>query len=89
MAGSLHASMNASSPLWKAVPEYGAMATLDAATTVQTNLIVTTVLWSAAAVVVVVYGPLDLSRRPRQVAGEIDQGTFSVKPGRLQEVCPV
>lgn len=51
MAVLLHPSMNASSPLWKAVPEYGAMTTLDAATTVQINLMVTTVLWNAATVV--------------------------------------
>jgi hypothetical protein len=71
------------------VPEYGAMTTLDATTTVHINLMVIIVLWSAAAVVVVVYGPLDLSRRPRQVAGESNQGNFSVEAGRSQEGCPV
>ena len=69
MAVLLHGLVNASSPMWKAVPEYGAMATLDAAATVHINLLDTIVLWVAAAAIVVVYGALDLSRRPRQIAG--------------------
>jgi uncharacterized protein len=64
----LHAVMNASSSLWKAVPEYGRMATLDATTTIHDNLMIAIVLWIAAVVVVLVMGPLDLSHRPRQVS---------------------
>jgi hypothetical protein len=44
------------------------MATVDAATTVHVNLMITIVLWAAAIVVVLLTGPRDLSRRPRQVS---------------------
>jgi membrane protease YdiL (CAAX protease family) len=64
----LHALVNASSPMWRAVPEYGRMATVDAATTVRVNLMITIVLWGAAIAVVFLTGPRDLSLRPRQVS---------------------
>ena len=64
----LHAVVNASSSMWRAVPEYGRMATTDAATTVHVNLMVATVLWAAAIVVVLLTGPVYLSHRPRQVS---------------------
>lgn len=65
----VHAVMNASPQLWKALPEYsgGPPGPAEAAAaTVHVNLMVTIVLWAAAAAVVVVYGARDLSRRPRQ-----------------------
>ncbi len=89
MAVLLHASMNASSSLWKAVPEYGAMATLDAAATVHINLMVTVVLWLAAAMVVVAYGPLNLARRPRQAAGEGGGGNLKIEADRPRDRGPV
>lgn len=69
MAMILHAVMNASSQIWKVLPEYSRpMSGVDAAAaTAHVNLMVAIVLWAAAVVVVLVYGPLDLSRRPRQV----------------------
>jgi hypothetical protein len=39
----------------------------EVAQTVHINVVMTIVLWVAAAVVVLVYGPRDLSCRPRQV----------------------
>jgi uncharacterized protein len=67
MVALLHAGINASSELWKALPEYsGRLAAADAAAaTVHANLMGAIVLWAAAVVVVLVYGPRDLSRRPR------------------------
>jgi hypothetical protein len=44
------------------------MATVDAATTVHVNLMITIVLWAAAIAVVFLTGPRDLSRRSRQVS---------------------
>jgi membrane protease YdiL (CAAX protease family) len=79
----LHAFVNASSPMWRAVPEYGAMATLDAAATAHVTLMVTIVLWAAASAIAVIYGPLDLSRRPRHVVGPGEQGD----PGRKSPAC--
>jgi uncharacterized protein len=66
-----HALMNASGELAKALPEYSARpasAIEAAAETGHMYLMLTIVLWVAAAAVVLVYGPRDLSRRPRQVA---------------------
>lgn len=65
----LHSVMNASSRMWKALPEYSRpLSGLDAAAaTVHVNLMGAIVLWAAAVVVILVYGPRELSRRPRQV----------------------
>jgi membrane protease YdiL (CAAX protease family) len=69
MAALLHAGVNASSEMWKVMPEYlGPMSEADAAAaTVNVNLMGAVVLWVAALIVVLVTGPRDLSRRPRQV----------------------
>ena len=69
MAMLVHAVMNASGEMWKAIPEYSTRPTsaIEAATeTGHVYLMLTVVVWVAAAAVVLVYGPLDLSRRPRQ-----------------------
>ena len=68
----VHAVMNASTQLWKVLPEYsdgpGSMSAADAAVaTVHANLMLTVVLWVAAVSVVLVYGARNLSRKPRQV----------------------
>ena len=71
MAMLVHAVFNASSRLWRAIPEYSVeppSAAEAAAQTVHINLMGAIVLWVAAVVVVLVYGPRDLSRRPRQTA---------------------
>jgi uncharacterized protein len=72
MAMLVHAVMNASTQLWKVLPEYsggpGSMSAADAAVaTVHANLMLTVVLWMAAVSVVLVYGARNLSRKPRQV----------------------
>jgi membrane protease YdiL (CAAX protease family) len=72
MAMLVHAVMNASTQLWKVLPEYsggpGSMSAADAAAaTVHANLMLTVVLWVAAVAVVLVYGARNLSRKPRQV----------------------
>ena len=70
MAILLHAVINASGRLWNTLPEYSVeppSAAEAAAQTVHINLVMTIVLWIAAVVVVFIYGPRDLSRRPRQV----------------------
>jgi uncharacterized protein len=66
----MHAVLNASSRLWGAMPEYSVeppTAAEAAAQTVHINLMGTIVVGAAAVVVVLVYGPRDLSRHPRQV----------------------
>jgi uncharacterized protein len=66
----MHAVLNASSRLWSAMPEYAVeppTAAEAAAQTVHINVMVTIVVWVAAVVVVLVYGPRNLSRHPRQV----------------------
>jgi membrane protease YdiL (CAAX protease family) len=71
MAMIFHALMNASGELPKALPEYSvrpASAIEAAAETGRMYLMLTIVLWVAAVVVVLAYGPRDLSRRPRQIA---------------------
>ena len=70
MAILMHAVLNASSRLWSAMPEYSVeppTAAEAAAQTVHINLIATIVVWVAAVLVVLVYGPRNLSRHPRQV----------------------
>jgi CAAX protease family protein len=59
----LHAVGNASiGPLWGATPEYS-----TAVGNTNVYLLQAAVLWVAAIVLVLVYGPRNLSRRPRQV----------------------
>jgi uncharacterized protein len=70
MAILMHAVLNASSRLWSAMPEYSVeppTAAEAAAQTVHINVMGTIVVGVAAVVVVLVYGPRNLSRRPRQV----------------------
>jgi membrane protease YdiL (CAAX protease family) len=66
----LHAMVNASGQLWKAMPEYSAepaSAAKAAAATTHMNLMFAIVVGVAAVVVVLVYGPRDLSHQPREV----------------------
>jgi heme/copper-type cytochrome/quinol oxidase subunit 2 len=70
MAILLHAMLNDSGRLWNTMPEYSVeppSAAEAAAQTVHINIVMTIVLWIAAVVVVLIYGPRNLSRRPRQV----------------------
>jgi uncharacterized protein len=70
MAILLHAVLNSSGRLWNTLPEYSVeppSAAEAAAQTVHINIVMTIVLWIAAVVVVLIYGPHNLSRRPRQV----------------------
>ena len=70
MAILMHAVLNAAGRLWNTLPEYSVeppTAAEAAAQTVHINLVMTIVLWVAAIVVVLVYGPRNLSRRPREV----------------------
>ncbi len=70
MAILLHSMINASGQLWKVMPEYSvepASAAKAAAATTHMNLMFAIVIGVAAVVVVLVYGPSNLSRRPRQV----------------------
>jgi uncharacterized protein len=67
----LHAFMNASSAVWAVLPEYVAEPEGAAEALVRNahvHLMMAIVLWAAAVAVVLVLGPRDLSRRPRQVA---------------------
>jgi membrane protease YdiL (CAAX protease family) len=67
----LHATMNASGELLKAVPEFAVRPATDAEAAALTGhlyLLLTVIMAVAALVVVRVHGPRDLSRRPRQVA---------------------
>jgi len=65
----LHAVLNASSEMWKVLPEYsGRLSATDAvAATVHVNLMLTIVLWAAAVMVMLIYGVVNLSRQPRQI----------------------
>jgi membrane protease YdiL (CAAX protease family) len=72
MAMVVHAAMNATTDLWKVLPEYSGgetsmSAAEAAAATVRLNLMIAIVLWIAAAAVVLIYGPHNLSRHPRDV----------------------
>jgi membrane protease YdiL (CAAX protease family) len=63
MAMILHAVTNASiGPLWKATPEYS-----NALSSTDVYLLQAAVLWGVAIVLVLVFGPRNLSRHPRQV----------------------
>ncbi len=70
MAILMHAVLNASGQLWKAMPEYSvepASAAEAAAQTVHINIMSAVVVGVASVAVVLVYGPRNLSRHPRQV----------------------
>ena len=70
MAMLLHAVLNASGRLWSTLPEYSVeppTVAEAAAQTVHINIMMTIVMLIAAVLVVLVYGPRDLSRHPRQV----------------------
>ena len=65
----LHAMLNAStSPLWRAIPDYSTREATTTAVVTHLYLVQAAVLWVAAVAVVLVYGPRDLSRHPRQIA---------------------
>jgi membrane protease YdiL (CAAX protease family) len=69
MAIVFHAVINATSELWKTIPEYSVKpATAAEALTVnvQIYLMGAIVIWVAAVAVLLVYGQRNLSRRPRQ-----------------------
>ena len=83
MAILMHAVMNASAVLWKTIPEYSVKPPTAAdalAVNVHTNLMAAIALWVVAVVVVLVYGPRNLSRHPRQVL----TATSSESPPRVQ-----
>ena len=70
MAMIVHAVMNASEQVWKVLPEYSvrpASAAEAAAQTMHVYLMLTIVMWVAAAAIVLIYGSRNLSRRPREV----------------------
>jgi membrane protease YdiL (CAAX protease family) len=73
MAMFFHAVLNASSELWKTIPEYSvkpATAVEGIAENVHFSLMMTIVVGVAAVVVVFVYGATNLSRKPRQVLAD-------------------
>ena len=64
----LHAVLNASgTPMWRAIPEYGAMESPTVALVTYNYLLQAAVLWAGVIVVVLVYGATNLARHPRQV----------------------
>jgi membrane protease YdiL (CAAX protease family) len=87
----VHAFMNASNAVWKTLPEYlaePASAAEAAARNVHVHLMLTIVLWVAAAAIVVIYGPSDLSRRPRQVVEHTEQRSFRRRVARSEGGSP-
>jgi membrane protease YdiL (CAAX protease family) len=86
-----HAFMNASNAVWKTIPDYSvepASAAEALARNVHVHLMMTIVLWAAAVVVVLAFGPRDLSRRPRQVLGQGAQTRFGRRPARSEAGTP-
>ena len=70
MAMLFHAVINSADELWKVLPEYSVRpptATEAAAESAHFYLMLTIVLGVVATVLVLVYGPRNLSRRPKQV----------------------
>jgi membrane protease YdiL (CAAX protease family) len=70
MAMLFHAVINSADELWKVLPEYSVRpptATEAAAESAHFYLMLTIVLGVAATALVLVYGPRNLSRRPKQV----------------------
>ena len=91
MAILMHAVFNASSGLWKTIPEYSVEpASLAEAVSrnVHVHLMMVLVLWAAAVVVVLAYGPRNLSRRPRQELGQGVQSRFSRRSVRSEAGTP-
>ena len=87
MAMLVHAVMNASTQLWKVLPEYsggpGVMSAAEAAAaTVHANLMVTIVLWVAGVAVALVYGTRNLSRKPRQILTNEGDESIEVEGSR-------
>jgi CAAX protease family protein len=83
----LHAVLNASGQLWKAMPEYSvepASAAEAAAQTVHINIMSAVVVGVAAVAVVLVYGPRNLSRQPRQVLAASGAESGESKPPRVR-----
>jgi membrane protease YdiL (CAAX protease family) len=83
----LHATINASGQLWKAMPEYSvepASAAEAATATTHMNLLVAIVVGAAALIVVFVYGPRNLSRHPREVLGASGAESGESKPPRVR-----
>ena len=69
----VHAVLNASgTPMWRAIPEYGAMESPTVALVTYNYLLQAAVLWAGAIVVVLVYGATNLSRRSRQVPADAE-----------------
>jgi membrane protease YdiL (CAAX protease family) len=69
----LHAVLNASgTPMWRAIPEYGAMQSPTVALVTYNYLLQASVLWAGTIVVVLVYGATNLSRRPRVVPADAE-----------------
>jgi membrane protease YdiL (CAAX protease family) len=67
----LHAVLNASgTPMWRAIPEYGAMQSPTVALVTYNYLLQAAVLWAGVAAVALVYGGRNLSRRPRVVPAD-------------------
>jgi hypothetical protein len=84
-----HAAMNATTDLWKVLPEYsGGETSLSAAeaaaATVRINLMSAIVLWVASAAVVLLYGPRNLSRRPREVLSAFSAESAEPKTPRVR-----
>jgi uncharacterized protein len=69
MAMFFHAVINSADELWKVLPEYSVRppTAAEAAASAHLYLMLTIVLGVAAIVLVLVYGPHNLSRHPRQV----------------------
>ena len=70
MAMFFHAVLNSADELWKVLPEYSvepSSAAEAAAASAHLYLMLAIVLWVAAVVLVLIYGPRNLSRHPRQV----------------------
>ena len=75
MAMILHAVLNAfSTPIWRAILEYGAMQSPTVALVTYNYLLQAAVLWAGVAAVVLVYGGRNLSRRPRVVPADAEVG---------------
>jgi len=91
MAMIVHAFINASNALWRVLPEYlaePASAAEATARNVHVHLMLTIVLWVAAAAIVITYGPSDLSRQPRQVVEHTEQRSFRSSVARSEGGSP-
>jgi membrane protease YdiL (CAAX protease family) len=86
MAILLHAMVNASGQLWKVMPEYSVepASAAKAAATTHMNLMFAIVVGVAAVVVVLVYGPRNLSRYPREVLSVPEAGSGKPTASRVR-----